>query len=230
MMDEETLLLIAVGRSNGSGLHSCAFPVARSPGSGASKFTPAPALASLVGPCAREHLQGEPQRASRTAATCRRRGRRGPLLTRCGAQILLQMAKDKRQEVCTREYTINLGKRLHGITFKKKAPRAVKEIKKFAQKQMKTKDVRVDVKLNKAVWSQVRRGGLALLFPNSLALKLAVFGRQKESKPRPVQAECRATAERCCSYATRCWGMLIRTGCMLMLCRASRTCPTSCAL
>jgi large subunit ribosomal protein L31e len=64
------------------------------------------------------------------------------------------MAKDKRQEVCTREYTINLGKRLHGITFKKKAPRAVKEIKKFAQKQMKTKDVRVDVKLNKAVWSQ----------------------------------------------------------------------------
>ncbi|EFN58366.1 hypothetical protein CHLNCDRAFT_20549 [Chlorella variabilis] len=64
------------------------------------------------------------------------------------------MAKDKRQEVCTREYTINLGKRLHGITFKKKAPRAVKEIKKFAQKQMGTKEVRVDVKLNKAVWSQ----------------------------------------------------------------------------
>jgi large subunit ribosomal protein L31e len=66
------------------------------------------------------------------------------------------MAKDKRQEVCTREYTINLGKRLHDITFKKRAPRAVKEIKKFAQKQMGTSDVRVDVKLNKAVWSQVR--------------------------------------------------------------------------
>lgn len=72
------------------------------------------------------------------------------------------MAKDKRQEVCTREYTINLGKRLHGITFKKKAPRAVKEIKKFAQKQMGTKEVRVDVKLNKAVWSQVGGGGGAL--------------------------------------------------------------------
>lgn len=57
----------------------------------------------------------------------------------------------------SREYTINLGKRLHGITFKKKAPRAVKEIKKFATKMMGTKDVRVDVKLNKAVWSQVRR-------------------------------------------------------------------------
>lgn len=63
---------------------------------------------------------------------------------------------DKRQEVCTREYTINLGKRLHGITFKKRAPRAIKEIQKFAAKQMGTKVVRVDVKLNKAVWSQVR--------------------------------------------------------------------------
>lgn len=69
---------------------------------------------------------------------------------------LLQMAKDNaRKTVVSREYTINLHKKLHGITFKKRAPRAVKEIKKFAQKMMKTKDVRVDVKLNKAVWSQV---------------------------------------------------------------------------
>tara|TARA_B110000977_G_scaffold172114_1_gene224240 strand:- start:7706 stop:7810 length:105 start_codon:yes stop_codon:yes gene_type:complete len=27
-------------------------------------------------------------------------------------------------------------------------------VKKFAQKQMKTSDVRVDVKLNKAIWSK----------------------------------------------------------------------------
>lgn len=73
----------------------------------------------------------------------------------------VQMAKDKRQEVCTREYTINLGKRLHDVTFKKRAPRAIKEIKKFAAKQMGTKDVRVDVKLNKAVWSQVRQAARA---------------------------------------------------------------------
>ena len=67
------------------------------------------------------------------------------------------MAKDKfKKTVATREYTINLHKRLHGITFKKRAPRAVKEIKKFAVKMMRTKDVRVDVKLNKALWSQVR--------------------------------------------------------------------------
>ena len=36
-------------------------------------------------------------------------------------------------------------------TFKKKAPKAIKEIRKFAQKAMGTTDVRVDVKLNKHV-------------------------------------------------------------------------------
>merc|ERR1711879_827608 len=50
-------------------------------------------------------------------------------------------------EVVTREYTINLHKRLHGIGFKYRAPRAVKEIKKFAEKQMGTKDVRMRIRL-----------------------------------------------------------------------------------
>ncbi|KAG6792923.1 hypothetical protein POTOM_002088 [Populus tomentosa] len=89
--------------------------------------------------------------------------------------------KGRKEEVITREYTINLHKRLHGCTilgillklmvcsvllnvtprdvqavntFKKKAPKAIKEIRKFAQKAMKTTDVRVDVKLNKHVWSR----------------------------------------------------------------------------
>lgn len=39
-------------------------------------------------------------------------------------------------------------------SFKKKAPNAIKEIRKFAQKAMGTKDVRVDVKLNKQIWSK----------------------------------------------------------------------------
>ena len=68
------------------------------------------------------------------------------------------MAPDKKsrvKDVVTREYTIHMHKRLHTVSFKKRAPRAVKEIKKFAQKAMKTTDVRVDVKLNKAVWSRV---------------------------------------------------------------------------
>eukprot|EP00088_Acartia_fossae_P039573 TRINITY_DN411_c0_g1_i1.p2 TRINITY_DN411_c0_g1~~TRINITY_DN411_c0_g1_i1.p2 ORF type:complete len:135 (-),score=47.57 TRINITY_DN411_c0_g1_i1:226-597(-) len=70
--------------------------------------------------------------------------------------------KDKKSsaigDVVTREYTINLHKRLHGIGFKYRAPRAVKEIKKFAEKQMGTQDVRIDTRLNKAIWSQGVRG------------------------------------------------------------------------
>lgn len=68
---------------------------------------------------------------------------------------MLQMVKERRsKEVVTREYTINLHKRLHSIKFKSKAPRAVKEIRAFAEKVMGTKDVRLDVALNKAVWSK----------------------------------------------------------------------------
>lgn len=59
------------------------------------------------------------------------------------------------KEVVTREYTINLHKRIHKTkSFKCRAPHAVKEIRKFAQKVMGTADVRLDVKLNKAVWSK----------------------------------------------------------------------------
>lgn len=37
---------------------------------------------------------------------------------------------------------------------KRRAPRAIKAIKEFTQKVMGTKDVRVDVALNKFLWSQ----------------------------------------------------------------------------
>jgi large subunit ribosomal protein L31e len=57
-------------------------------------------------------------------------------------------------EVVTREYTVNLHKRLHGISFKKRAPRAIKEIRKFAEQQMGTPDVRIDTRLNKQLWSK----------------------------------------------------------------------------
>ena len=70
------------------------------------------------------------------------------------------MAKIKRtkskeaSEVVTRVYTINMHKRLHNIGFKKRAPRAVKEIRKFATQQMGTHDVRIDTRLNKFIWSK----------------------------------------------------------------------------
>ena len=62
--------------------------------------------------------------------------------------------KKKEVQPVTRDYTINLHKRIHKIQFKKRAPRAIREIKKFAQVNMFTKDVRVDSTLNKVIWSK----------------------------------------------------------------------------
>nr|CAD7206045.1 unnamed protein product [Timema douglasi] len=69
-------------------------------------------------------------------------------------------------EVVTREFTINLHKRLHGVGFKRRAPRAIKEIRKFALKQMGTPDVRVDTRLNKQVWSKGIRIDLLMELKN----------------------------------------------------------------
>ncbi|KAI1283249.1 60S ribosomal protein L31 [Halotydeus destructor] len=62
--------------------------------------------------------------------------------------------KSALNEVVAREFTIHLHKRLHGVGFKRRAPRAIKEIRKFAEKQMGTPDVRIDTRLNKFLWSQ----------------------------------------------------------------------------
>jgi len=35
---------------------------------------------------------------------------------------------NRAEDVVSREYTIHLHKRLHGVTFKKRAPRAVQEV------------------------------------------------------------------------------------------------------
>merc|ERR1712063_42751 len=73
----------------------------------------------------------------------------------------LKMAKEKREktrksainEVVTRDYTVNLHKRIHGVGFKRRAPCAIKEIRKFAEKAMGTPDVRIETRLNKHIWS-----------------------------------------------------------------------------
>lgn len=41
-------------------------------------------------------------------------------------------------DIVTRDYSIHMSKRLYGVTFKKRAPRAIREIKAFATKTMKT--------------------------------------------------------------------------------------------
>ncbi|XGW21300.1 hypothetical protein V3C99_004337 [Haemonchus contortus] len=63
-------------------------------------------------------------------------------------------ARNAINEVVTREYTIHMHKRIKGVGSKKRAPRAIDEIRKFAKQQMNTEDVRIDTRLNKYVWSK----------------------------------------------------------------------------
>lgn len=58
--------------------------------------------------------------------------------------------------------------------FKKRAPRAIKEIRKFAVKEMGTPDVRIDTRLNKAVWSKGIRSDDA---PQHTKKNLSYFSR-----------------------------------------------------
>lgn len=57
-------------------------------------------------------------------------------------------------EPVTRDYTLHMHKRLHGYNLKKRAPRAVRIIKDFVRRIMKTKDVRIDHHLNDFIWSR----------------------------------------------------------------------------
>merc|ERR1711955_149363 len=66
--------------------------------------------------------------------------------------ICLQNNRGSRR--CSLEYTINLHKRIHRIGFKYRAPKAIDAIRKFARKAMGTEDVRIDSRLNKAVWER----------------------------------------------------------------------------
>merc|ERR1712189_15702 len=65
-----------------------------------------------------------------------------------------QKKRSAMKEVVTREYTINLHKRIHGQGRKFRAAKAVKAIRKFALKEMGTQDVRIDADLNKQIWAQ----------------------------------------------------------------------------
>ncbi|RAM39424.1 hypothetical protein DOZ52_29330, partial [Enterobacter hormaechei] len=84
-------------------------------------------------------------------------------------------------EVVTREYTINIHKRIHGISFKRRAPRALKEIRKFAMKEMGTPDVRIDTRLNKAVWAKGVRN-----VPYRMRVRLSRKRNEDEDSPNKL--------------------------------------------
>jgi large subunit ribosomal protein L31e len=53
-----------------------------------------------------------------------------------------------------REITIHLHKHLFGLTFKQRAPRAIKVVREYAKKMMHTKDVRIETSLNQRLWAK----------------------------------------------------------------------------
>ncbi|KAH3661691.1 hypothetical protein OGAPHI_006541 [Ogataea philodendri] len=91
------------------------------------------------------------------------------------------MAKSELKELVTREYTINLHKRLHGTQFKRRAPKAVKEIKKFAKLHMGTEDVRLDPKLNVDLWKRGIKG-----VPYRFRIRISRKRNEEEDAKNPV--------------------------------------------
>mmetsp|Transcript_1487 Transcript_1487/g.3015 ORF Transcript_1487/g.3015 Transcript_1487/m.3015 type:complete len:120 (+) Transcript_1487:93-452(+) len=61
--------------------------------------------------------------------------------------------KGKKLEPVTRDETVHIRKMIHKVSFKKRAPKVVKRLRRKVQLQMGTKDVRFDTKLNKAIWA-----------------------------------------------------------------------------
>lgn len=60
----------------------------------------------------------------------------------------------KGSEVVTRELTIHVGSLVRTYGPKRRAPRAIKMIRREASRMMGTSDVRIDTSLNKEVWKQ----------------------------------------------------------------------------
>uniref|UniRef100_A0A4X1UEI1 Large ribosomal subunit protein eL31 n=1 Tax=Sus scrofa TaxID=9823 RepID=A0A4X1UEI1_PIG len=60
----------------------------------------------------------------------------------------------KRGRSAINEVVTRIHKRIHGVGSKKRAPRALTEIRKFAMTEMGTPDVRINSRLNKAVWAK----------------------------------------------------------------------------
>ena len=75
-------------------------------------------------------------------------------MTKARKQTTKKEAEKKSLAPASRDYTINLHKLCHKTQFKKKAPKALSQIRKFASENMKTDDVRIDTEVNQWVWNQ----------------------------------------------------------------------------
>ncbi|XP_038270247.2 60S ribosomal protein L31-like [Dermochelys coriacea] len=79
------------------------------------------------------------------------------------------------------EYIINIHRRIHGVGFKKHTPRALKEIRTFAMKEMLIPDVRIDTRLNKAVWAKGIRN-----VPYRIRVRLSRKHNEDEDSPNKL--------------------------------------------
>eukprot|EP00612_Vaucheria_litorea_P002764 CAMPEP_0171459448 /NCGR_PEP_ID=MMETSP0945-20130129/4728_1 /TAXON_ID=109269 /ORGANISM="Vaucheria litorea, Strain CCMP2940" /LENGTH=122 /DNA_ID=CAMNT_0011985469 /DNA_START=16 /DNA_END=384 /DNA_ORIENTATION=- len=64
------------------------------------------------------------------------------------------VSKAIKSEYATRELTFRVGLKVKGTTFKKRGPKALKQVRKFAREEMRTRDVRIDTKLNAFLFSK----------------------------------------------------------------------------
>lgn len=77
--------------------------------------------------------------------------------------------------------TLLLLLQLHGVTFKKRAPKAVKEIKKFAKLHMGTEDVRLAPELNQEIWKRGIKG-----VPFRMRLRISRKRNEEEDAKNPL--------------------------------------------
>ncbi|XP_053437898.1 60S ribosomal protein L31-like [Nycticebus coucang] len=84
-------------------------------------------------------------------------------------------------EVVTQEYTIDIHRHIHGEDFKKHVPPALREIWKFAMKEMGALDVHIHTRLNKAVWAKGIRN-----VPYCIHVRLSRKRNEDENSPNKL--------------------------------------------
>ncbi len=86
------------------------------------------------------------------------KGRQRGVTRRSLTRKALSDKAERKPDQLTYECTIHVGKLVKGSKFAARAPKAVKKIRAFAGKLMKTKDNRVDASLNTYIWSRGVKG------------------------------------------------------------------------
>ncbi|XP_050012141.1 60S ribosomal protein L31-like [Alexandromys fortis] len=85
-------------------------------------------------------------------------------------------------EVATREHTITIHKHIHGVSFKKHASQALREIQKYSMKEIGPPDVHIDIKLNKVASTR----GITHVTYSSIQVRLFRNRNEDEDSPNKL--------------------------------------------